>query len=283
MPQPLIELGGQPSAPVLHIAIANGFPPQTYIPMLRPFMDDYRVVSLPPRALWGDETPPEGYHDWSFLADDLLAGMDRYPLNDVIAIGHSFGAIGSLLAVTRQPERFRALIMLDPTILLPHILELTASAWEHNAVDQMPLIQGAKRRRSEFDSVDDAFDRFREKRIFQQWSDEVLRFYVEYGTKPDPSGEGVILSWSPDWEAFYYSTVHQTIWDDLPKANGLVPTLILRGGASDTFVQEAESRTRERIPSADYDVVEGHGHLFPQSAPDLAGAKIQTWITSRNS
>lgn len=280
MPQPLIELGGQLTAPVMHIAVANGFPPQTYIPMLRPLMVDYRVVSLPPRALWGGEISPSGYRDWWMLADDLLAGLDQYHLQDVIAIGHSFGAIGSLLAVTKEPERFRALILLDPTILLPHILELTALAWANDAVEMMPLVQGAKRRRREFDSVDDAFDRFREKKLFQQWSDETLRLYVEHGTQPAMSGDGVELRWSAGWEAYYFSTVHQTIWDDLAPLNGLVPTLFLRGGASDTFVPEAEDRTRNLVPSADYDVIDGHGHLFPQSAPLPTSAKIASWLKS---
>jgi len=276
MPQPLIELGGQPDAPVLHMALANGFPPQTYSPMLRPFMKDYRVVSLPPRALWGDQTPPTAHQDWGTLADDLLAGFDQYKLENITAIGHSFGAIATLLAVIKEPERFKSLVLLDPTILLPSLLEMIAGAWAQGVQDQIPLVQGAMRRRTDFESVDDAFERFRGKRLFSGWSDEVLRLYVEHGTQP--KGDGVELSWSAAWEAYYFSTVHQTIWDDLPNLNGLVPTLIIRGGTSDTFVTESRDKVQSLVPSATYAEVDEHGHLFPQSAPEDTAKIIGEWL-----
>jgi len=278
MPQPLIELGGDPDAPVMHIAIANGFPPQTYIPLLRPFMEDYRVVCLPPRALWGDQTPPSEYQNWQTLADDMLAGFDQYELDNVVAVGHSFGAIASLLAVITAPDRFQSLILLDPTILMPNLLDMTRQAWEQGVADQIPLVQGAMRRRTGFESVEDAFERFRGKRLFSDWSDDVLRLYVEHGTHPKADGDGVELTWSPEWEAYYFSTVHLTIWEDLPKLDGLVPTLIVRGGDSDTFVTESRDKVKTLVPSATYAEVAGHGHLFPQSAPENAAAVIEEFI-----
>lgn len=278
MPQPLIELGGLADAPIMHIAVANGFPPQTYIPILRPFMEDFRVLSLPPRALWGDETPPSHYQDWWTLADDMLNGFDTYNLENVVALGHSFGAIASLLAVTKAPERFKALILLDPTILMPNILAMIQQAWEQNVIEQMPMVQGAMRRRRVFESYEDAFSRFRNKRLFEYWSDEVLHLYIEHGTQPQSNGDGVELSWSAEWEAYYFSTVQQTIWEDLPNLDGLVPTLFIRGGASDTFVAEAQEKVKSLVPSADYRTVDGHGHLFPQSAPQETGAVIQSWF-----
>ena len=64
MPQTLLELAGDADAPILHIAPANGFPPQTYLPMLRGLSASYRVVCCPPRALWGDQAPPAELRDW---------------------------------------------------------------------------------------------------------------------------------------------------------------------------------------------------------------------------
>lgn len=280
MPQPLVELGGQTNTSLLHIAIANGFPPQTYVPMLRPLTETYRAVCLPPRALWRNETPPTDYHDWWTIANDMLAGFDTHNMQDIIAVGHSFGAIGSLLAVIKEPQRFKALILLDPTVLMPNILDMIRQAWEQNLIDQMPLVQGAMRRRRVFDSADDAFARFRDKRLFEQWSDETLRLYIDYGTQPQADGNGIELSWSAEWEAFYFSTVHQTIWDDLPRLNGLVPTLVLRGGLSDTFVPESVEQVKSLVPSATYQDIAGHGHLFPQSAPRITSETIQAWLRS---
>ena len=163
-------------------------------------------------------------------------------------------------------------------MLMPSFLDMLDGIWEQGLQDQIPLSQGAMRRRSEFEGVDDAFERFRSKRLFSDWSDEVLRFYVEHGTQPKSDGNEVELSWAPAWEAYYFSTVHR-VWDDLSKADGLLPMLVVRGGTSDTLVPEAFDLFKETVPSATYAEVDGHGHLFPQSAPDESAQVIHKWLT----
>ena len=87
MTHPLIDLGGK--GPLVHLAPANGFPPETYRAALGPVLARHRVVSLPPRAMWADEgSPPEAPGSWSTLADDLLAGMREHHLPPVIGVGH---------------------------------------------------------------------------------------------------------------------------------------------------------------------------------------------------
>jgi hypothetical protein len=51
MNHPLIDLGG--SGPLIHIAVANGFPPQTYLPIFDSLLSRYHLVSLPPRSMRG--------------------------------------------------------------------------------------------------------------------------------------------------------------------------------------------------------------------------------------
>ena len=278
MSQPLIELGAAVDAPPMHIAAANGFPAQTYLPMMRGWLADYRVICLPPRALWGGERPPTDYQDWSALADDLLAGFAAWNLRGVVALGHSLGAVVSLLAAIKEPQRFKALILLDPVMLLPKELERIGRAWEEQAVDQLPLAARAKRRRRFFDSRAAALAHFRTKPLFADWSDDALRLYVEHGLQA--SGDGVELTWSPEWEARYFSTVHLKIWETLPKLESRAPTLILRGETSATFVREAFDKAKRALPSAAYDEVAGQGHLFPQSAPQMTHQIIQAWLES---
>ena len=108
MTQPLIELCGEAGAPLLHMMPANGFPPQTYLPLLRQ-LSQFRSICMPPRALWGDEPPPAGYRSWNADADDLLSGLEQRELRDIVLVGHSLGGIVSLLALLKAPERFKAL------------------------------------------------------------------------------------------------------------------------------------------------------------------------------
>ena len=279
MPQTLIELAGSPPAPLLHLAPANGFPPQTYLPLLRG-LNGYRCVCLPPRALWGDELPPTEYRDWSEAADDLLAGLARYDLRDIVAVGHSLGGIISLLALIKQPMRFRALILLDPVFLAPTMLRWLEGAWRRGTVDQLPLVQGARRRRRHFDSREQALERFRAKAVFADWPAESLRLYVEHGLRPRRDEPGFELAWSTEWEAHYFATVHRDIWRTLPRLNGLAPTLILRASHSDTFPAEVLDMAQSLLPAADFHEMIGQGHLFPQAAPKETADLIRGWLAA---
>lgn len=276
MPQPLIELAGELGAPTLHLAPANGFPPRTYLPLLC-LMRGYRCVCLPPRALWGDQQPPADYRDWRYEADDLLAGLDKHDLREVIAVGHSLGGVVSMLALLKEPERFKALVMLDPPILPPNLLEMIRAAWENDLVEHIPMVQMARRRRQFFDSEEAAFARFRGKRVFADWTDESLWLYVKHGLRRRAEG-GFELVWSIDWEAHYFSTVYQDIWADLPKLNGLAPGLFVRGEDSDTFSREAYHRALALAPLADFKLMRSRGHLFPLAAPAETAGLISDWL-----
>ncbi|MCY3833152.1 MAG: alpha/beta hydrolase [Chloroflexi bacterium] len=279
MSQPLIELAGAAGAPPLHLAPANGFPPRAYLPLLRK-LRAYRCVSLPPRALWDDQGPPSAYRDWSADAEDLLAGLAARQIGAVIAAGHSLGGIVSMLALLKAPERFKALIMLDPPILPPAMLAAVRRAWDDGAIEQMPLVQGALRRRETFASRAEAFARFRHKRLFADWSDESLWLYVEHGVRPRGSGDGFELVWSREWEAHYFATVYLRIWEDLPRLTGSPPVLIVRGGESDAFAAESFARLRSLTPAAHCLELAGQGHLFPQAAPKLTARVILDWLES---
>ncbi len=280
MTQPLIELGGEATLPTLHLALANGFVPQTYLPLLRHFTSAYHAVCLPPRALWGDETPPPvtPQRNWSELADDLLAGIAQYRLRDILAFGHSFGGIATLLAALREPQHFRAIVLLDPTILGREYTQRMAAAQQAGRMEEFPLVQAAQRRRSSFASTEEAYERFRGRKLFAQWSDEAVRLYAEYGTRPLPDATRT-LTWPPEWEAYYFSTLYTPIWEELPKLKNLsVPMLFLNGGESDTYVPDTVVEIRQMLPNATHKTIAEHGHLFPQSAPHETAQVIQAWL-----
>src|ERR1041384_8108221 len=122
MAYPLFDLGG--TGPLVHLAPANGFPPETYTSALEPLLPHHRVVSLPPRAMWSEAGPrPDQRGGWAPLAEVLLGGMRRHELPPVVPVGHSFGGVASLLAAVREPARFRSLALLDPTILPPAMMD----------------------------------------------------------------------------------------------------------------------------------------------------------------
>jgi pimeloyl-ACP methyl ester carboxylesterase len=277
MSYPLYDFGG--TGEIMTLMIANGFPPQTYRPMLDPLTDRYHPVCVLPRALWPDPQPHEEFTTWRQKTDDLLAAIDEHQLEGVIGVGHSMGGVATALAAIAQPERFRALILLDPTFLPPFVLERINDAREKNLMEHFPLSVGARKRRAHFESTEAAYEYWRGKPLFKGWPDASMRHYAESMTRPSSEG-GVTLAWSPDWEAQYYDTIITDSWDEVPKLRGLLPTLVIRGMTTDTFVEESARRFRELVPDATLVEIPDHGHLFPQSAPDETRRIIEGWLAT---
>jgi pimeloyl-ACP methyl ester carboxylesterase len=275
MNHPLIDLGG--SGPLIHIAVANVFPPQTYLPIFDSLLSRYHLVSLPPRALWPGIGAPPQTGSWRDLADDLLNGLRQHNLTDVIAVGHSFGAIVSLLAALREPDRFRGLCLLDPTVFPPEVMRSIQARRQQGEPLRLPLIEGALARRREFANQDEAFAYWRGKGLFADWSDDALWRYTRSMTRP--AADGLELVWSPEWEAYYYSTLYADTWDDLPALHALhLPTLVVQGEITNTFSTESLDHMRAMLPDAIYATIPYHGHLFPHSAPEATRAILSQWL-----
>jgi pimeloyl-ACP methyl ester carboxylesterase len=279
MPQTIYEMGGQGS--IIHLAVANGFPPRTYQSLLMPLTTTYRVISLPPRALWDDPPPPERLRSWHELADDLLAALDAYAIEPVIGLGHSFGGVVSLVAAAQHPQRFRALILLDPTIFMSWQFWSLAAMRALGLQMRMPLVRGALNRRARFDSIDEAYSYWRGKRLFHDWSDDAVRLYADSITRPRSDGQGLELVWLPAWEARYYQTILTTTWHYLGRLRGRLPILTIRGERSDTLTQAVFAKMQRVLPDMSQAEIAGHGHLFPLSAPDATRQVIEAWLRAQ--
>jgi len=273
---PVYEFGG--SGPTLHLSVANGFPPQTYLPLLEPLLGRFNAVSVLPRALWPDPPAPESVKNWEHMSDDLLEGLKAHNLTDVIGIGHSMGGVASVFAALKEPSRFRALILLDPTFLPPHVANMIHFLRIIGQGRRFPLAQGALRRRSVFGNIDEAYDHWKARRLFRNWPERTLRLYAESMTRPRPDGDGVELAWSPRWESQYYQTVHLHWTREVKKLRGLLPTLAIQGARTDTFTNASAKIFRRLFPEAAARRVEGHAHLFPHTAPDETRAIIEEWL-----
>jgi pimeloyl-ACP methyl ester carboxylesterase len=275
---PLLELGG--SGPVLHLAVANGFPPETYQPIFNGLTSSFRVVSIPPRALWPDrEPPPAEAGSWTTLTDDFLAGWKQHSLAPVIALGHSFGAVASLMAAVKQPQSVRALVLLDPTIFPLAKMQEYARAQAAGRTPRLALVDTAIKRRSRFASHQEAFEYWRGKPLFRDWSEEALTRYVNAILHPHPAG-GWVLTWPPEWEAWYYRSFYPHTWDLVPQLDQSIPTLIVGGETSDTLLPEAVEELRKLLPWASFATIPGAGHLFPQSHPEVTRAVLESWLAS---
>lgn len=266
------EFGGD--GPVLHIAHANGFPPGTYRPLAATLTDRYRVIGLPARPLWPGSRPEE-MADWHPLADDLIRQLDALGLSGIIGVGHSMGGVVTLWAAVARPDLFRAVGLIDPVILPPRWLILVRILHRLGLPSRPSLIRGALRRRRTWPDRPSCYEYFRAKPFFARWPEESLRAYVEAGTRPRPDGM-VELVYPPEWEARIFSSIPTDIWRAVPRLR--LPTLIIRGEHSQTFLPPAQRRMERLLPQARSVVIPDAGHMVPLERPAEVGTAIREFL-----
>ncbi len=281
-PYPIYEFDPRPndSRPVLHLAHANGFPPETYAPLAHCLADKFRVVMLPARPLWPDPPPPESLASWHVMADDLIGGIEQHQLGPVIGAGHSMGGTASMFASIKRPDLFLALVLIDPVILPRHLLRLLDSARKVDPEATFPLTQMALRRRRQWDSREEAFSRFRKNPLFARWPDNTIRAYVDGLTRPIPNANGAIeLRYSPEWEARIYDKVPNDVWH--MALNIQHPTLVIQGADTDTFTDKSKLLLRRIRPDIPVMTLAQTGHLLPMEAPQLVAEEMLTFVENR--
>ena len=269
------EFGG--NGLLLHFLHANGYPPECYKPLLELFKTEYRVFGMYLRPLW-DDANPEDIDDWHPLSDDLLRFLsDREP-GPIIGVGHSIGAVVTLRAALRDPGKFRALVLIDPVLFVPsfmvswHIFRILGLGERFH-----PLIIGAKKRRSTFDNLETLFLGYRSRSIFRYMSDENLKIYIEGITKPK-ADDGYELVYPPEWEAQVYRTgMHDfDILRNLPRLE--VPTLIIRGTETDTFMENIARLVKRKQPKVRMEALERSTHILPLERPREVFNIVQSFL-----
>lgn len=260
---PSREFGGE-GGPLLFLH-ANGYPPACYQPLIDLWKTRRRVSAMLLRPLW-ESARLEDLPNWHPLSGDLLRFLSSRG-EPVVAAGHSLGGIVALRAALRAPEKFRALILLDPVLFIPPYLFLWGMIRALRLEYRLhPLVQGALKRRRVFDDLDTVFRGYRSRKVFRYFDDESLRAYIEGIVRPKDGG-GYELLYPPEWEARIYATSLQDfdIWRGLPKLG--VPTLILRGAETDTFLESAARLTVRKNPNIKIQTLEKTTHLLPLEKP----------------
>jgi len=269
---PLNDFGGQ--GPTLHFTHANGYAPGVYRVFLSELARDHRVLAAELRPLWQPPCEPESVADWSVFGDDIARTLQADPHltgEPVIAVGHSLGAIVTLMAAVRQPALFRALVLIEPPFL-DFGRRMAMAVLGRLAQQRVPLVARTLGRRDKWQSLDEAYAWFRGKPVFSRVSDEVLQDYVQYGTRAGVNDERV-LHFSKQWEARIYTTIS----NHAPLIRQCrVPVLAIRGARSDTLTPSVwQQWQRLASPGDRFVEVPDTGHLLPLESPQQIAAVIR--------
>jgi len=263
---PFIDYRGNGTS--LHFLHANGYPPNCYQPLLERFATQHQTFGMLLRPLWADSKPEE-IKDWNPFSEDLIQLLDERKLDSVVGVGHSIGAIVTLRAALKEPDRFRALVLFDP-VLFPryYMAEWYLARIFGFGNRAHPLIKGTLKRRREFDDLEKIFAGYRRREIFRFFSDENLRALIQGMIQPKADGSFELV-YSPEWEARIYYTGIWHDWDLWQNIHRLeIPTLILRGAETNTFWESTAHAIQKKNRKIKIISLEKSTHLLPLEKPN---------------
>jgi pimeloyl-ACP methyl ester carboxylesterase len=280
------------NGPLFLFAHANGYPPEAYRTFLTPFIDDFQVMALSLRPFWPG-SDPDCLKDWKDFRDDFLGFLDELESNQslsdhsnigssqVLAVGHSVGAMTILMAAIERPKLFRALVLIEPVLFPPWQGIIMRALASFNLMRKVhPLIRSTLRRKVNFPSREVMFTNYRGKRIFKGLSDDVLRDYVAGLANDNPDGT-VNLKYSPAWEAKIYETggiADAYVWRNLSKVS--CPVMVLRGGDSETLKPRVVQLMIKKLPEGRAYSQPEAGHLLPLELPNRTASLVVDYLKS---
>lgn len=221
-------------------------------------------------------TPPL---DWGMFGQDIVDLVEALDLNDIIAVGHSMGGHSVSFAAGQAPERFAGLVLLDPVIMAPETYKLR-SEQPSAGLDVHPIA----RRRSHFASVEEMYERYKDRGNYAAWDRKVFHDYCQYGLLHVDGQDDLELACPPEIEAaIYMASGGKDIHDVISKIS--MPVDVIRArerkpddapmafGSSPTWPGLAEEFQNGR------DIhLKDHSHFIPMEDPTLAANYVKEMI-----
>lgn len=267
-----INWGG--AGPLAHISHATGFCAGMYGPLAERLGSRLRVLGMDDRGHGTTTAPadPGRLKNWDVFVNDLERFFEHLD-EPVIAMGHSRGAVSSMMVAIKRPDLVRAVILIDPTILAPSLNLLLLMTQKAGLTGFIPIVSGAAHRKRVWPDRQTILDAYRAKPSFYSWKDGFLEGYVRHCTKNTEGGE-ISLCCEPAWEARCFAVCPTDAWSALPRLR--IPTLVLYGSQSDVFLPSAARKFRRKLPYAVLQRFEQTSHFVPMERPDeTAGAILR--------
>jgi len=265
----LLDFGGEGPPALLHHA--NGFCAALWAQVAEALRGDFHLFAMDARG-HGDSSKPEGaeaYAWWHFGADagevaDRLA-REHGPL--ALGLGHSFGGTSLTLAALDAPARFERLVLVDPIVIPKRFAGGKAPTRGPSLAD------GARRRRSVFESREDARARFAGKSFFADWTPEALDLYVAEGLADQRDGT-VALKCPPEVEATIFEGGGSV--DVLGRAGELEPPALVLWAQGGNFPRAHFEDLASRMQRGAVRTVDA-GHLVPMEKPGLVADEVRAF------
>ena len=271
-----LRFGDPDAAPRLVLCHANGFNAQSYRALIEPL--GVPALALDLRGHGRTELPTDvpSLNNWQIFADDIAAVFDRAVDEPVVLAGHSYGAVSGILALPQISGKVAGYVGFDP-VLVPWLFRQIARTPAGRAYmkKRIPIARKAGQRKSTFESVDAAFERYQGRGAFKGVPDAILRDYLEGGTVQH--GDGVRLACDPLWEQAIFTAQAHDLFRNIPLLpdNSRIVFAGARGRVS-TKAQRASIQRKQPAISVEYQP--DFNHLFPMQQPEFATGVLRDVI-----
>lgn len=249
-----------------HFLHANGFCSGVYGPFIDFFCGEMSVTASDIRG-HGNSDPLgiDKITGWKIFSEDLKEFLEKKMTLPVTGMGHSFGAVITLMAAAQYPYLFDKIILIDPVILPLRMLAVIKVLKSLHLEGIFPLAKQARRRKRSFPTRDDAVSRFLSGRgMFRKWEKDFIFSYVEHALYESEDGS-LRLKCGPETEAQVFESVPDDIWKYMESIK--CPVLVVRGSESDTFLLGAAKKLERKLKDIEIVSLENCGHFVPMEKP----------------
>jgi len=227
----------------LVFAHANGFNGLSYRRVLEQLPVHSVALDLRGHGFTKLPTDIESLDSFHIFGDDIATFIGRYVPGKIVLAGHSFGAVGAILASMQLRDRLAGYVGFDPVSM-------------------------------QFDSLETAFERYKGRGAFKGISDEGLRDYLEGGLLPD--GVGVRLACEPKWEQAIYCGQSHNLYRaavDLPEQSEAH-----YAGKFAVSSKATRAKLGKVIGPDNIHFNPEFSHMFPLQKPDYAAGVLSALI-----
>jgi pimeloyl-ACP methyl ester carboxylesterase len=273
----------QPQICWLH---GNGFNSRAYAPILQalirpaensPGFSGFSVFTtdIPGHGL--SAAPARRWPHWRSMAKTVEQAMVQQcadqPARRRVGVGHSLGAILTLLQAHQHSDRFERILLLDPVLFPRNIMMAQQTLKILGLWDRMPLPKATRKRSSQWDSRELMQQQLAEKGFYRGWHPEALHGYVRGGHRA--TATGVELSCAPEWEARIFASYPTRLMQAIKQVK--IPVHIICASNSFPFVLSGARRAASLNPNISYQLW-GEGHCFPMEQAQATAALVRHWL-----
>ena len=236
----------------------------------RSLASDYHVLSLDLRA-HGDTDDPGKDYEFFKMGEDIAAFIRELGINGAWGVGHSAGGMSLLISDHVVPGQLEKIMLIDTRVGDGPMSRLSPE-------ERAERLKRTGQKRMIWETQEIMYEAYRNRRVFQTWTDEVFSDYIYGGTRVLDDGTAQIKC-SNLVEATFYET--RNLMDTSQVLRGLGARYMLAVGnyegnqkTTDKAVQTLSKEARE---FQFYQFPEG-SHFVPMEHPNLVLAQIRSYL-----